>query len=754
MEKMVAAYKNASSYADHGVVRRLAETSKGKIDNSADFAVTLVRPNKFRAAVYDASVVCDGRQWHAFLQTLPNQVVSRDAPAKLSMSGVYADAMLANAMTLGFGGPPPQLLLLLGDDPLKAFLAEAEGTTLIEPGKIEEHDCYRVQIKRPDGLALFWIDKESYLLRRMEFPVNEFRRQLESEGHQVQSLSVAADFAGARFGGAIEAAAFQFELPPASEQVKFLMLPEPYQILGKKLPQFKFVDLAGKAVTADTLAGKVAVLDFWATWCEPCRASLPSLEKVFAKYKDNDKVMIRAVSVDEPDTPNATVEKAAADLKLSLPILRDTDRAAGERFRVSGIPAMILVGTDGIIQDCDTGENPNMATALPEKLDKMLIGTDLSKESLPKYQEKLKMYEKAVDDAFAGKLPEKAGEEVSLFRPKIAERTQPKTFKLTHLWKCAEVFAPGNLLVLSDAKPPRLLVLDNWQSVAEVGLDGKLIATHKFDMEEKEAVCSLRAAKGERRQRLVAGFATGHQRFHLFDENWKQLFSFPQDALKNPHSGIADVQLGDLDGDGAMKAYVSYFGAVGVQAVSLQAKRLWSNRSIEMVTRLAITEPDAKQHRQLLCTNSKGTLAILDAKGSPQGEIVAADCPLRWIVGADLTGDGRYAWCGLSARVLAEDVAIGLNLKGEVLWRYALPKGGQQQPIEPIVAGRITRDGPQQWILPGADGSIHFLAPDGKPLDQFNYGAVLSGLATDQWDGKPVLIVASANGLEAWRIEE
>jgi hypothetical protein len=55
-------------------------------------------------------------------------------------------------------------------------------------------------------------------------------------------------------------------------------------------------------------------------------------------------------------------------------------------------------------------------------------------------------------------------------------------------------------------------------------------------------------------------------------------------------------------------------------------------------------------------------------------------------------------------------------------------------------------------LLPGADGSIHVISADGKPLDKFNYGAVLQGLATFEAGGQPVLVVASPGGLEAWKI--
>ena len=103
-------------------------------------------------------------------------------------------------------------------------------------------------------------------------------------------------------------------------------------------------------------------------------------------------------------------------------------------------------------------------------------------------------------------------------------------------------------------------------------------------------------------------------------------------------------------------------------------------------------------------------------------------------------------------------VAFGLKIAaaggkpaGDVLWSYPLPKGAPRRPIEPIppVILRPSPSGPGQWLLPGPDGSIHVLSADGKPIDQFNDGALLAGLATIEIDGQPVLIVATDKAVEA-----
>ena len=92
----------------------------------------------------------------------------------------------------------------------------------------------------------------------------------------------------------------------------------------------------------------------------------------------------------------------------------------------------------------------------------------------------------------------------------MAPRSEPATFKLTPLWKCAEVKSPANILAVNEKNgPARLLVVEGFKSMAEVGLDGKLIAMHKLRLDETEAIGSLRAAAGADGKRYVVAFLTG-----------------------------------------------------------------------------------------------------------------------------------------------------------------------------------------------------------------------------------------------------
>jgi thiol-disulfide isomerase/thioredoxin len=525
-------------------------------------------------------------------------------------------------------------------------------------------------------------------------------------------------------------------------------------MLGKPAPDFKFVDLEGNEVTPKSLEGKIAVLDFWATWCGPCRMSLPMVDKVYQQYKDNDKVVFLAVSVDEMNVTDQQLRDTFNELKVNVPIGRDPEQHVGRSFQTTAIPTMFLIGANGTVQHAEPGISPALETELASRLTELLAGNDIYTQALARIEEQRKQYRDTISDWVAKGLyvPPTAGQ-YEMPEAKIADKSQPTAFTLTSLWKNTDLKEPGNLLVVPRADgSSQILVLDGWKNVIELGPDGKVAATHPLEIGDREAASFLRTGVDGSGKRHFAVSGSMQQRVHVFDESWKPLVSFPENALEYPHTGIADVQLADLQGDGKLELCLGYWGVNGAQAASLEGKLLWSNKSVDTVLRVAVLSPDAEGKRNVLCTNNRGSLVILDPEGKLQGELEVPGQMFHWIVAADLDGQEPLELCGLSARELGVSEAVGVNLKGEQLWTYPLPKGVHMRPIELIIPGRLKNEGPGQWLLPAADGSIHVIAADGKPIDEFNYGNALDGLATAQIDGKPVLLVASSEGVEAFQV--
>jgi thiol-disulfide isomerase/thioredoxin len=97
--------------------------------------------------------------------------------------------------------------------------------------------------------------------------------------------------------------------------------------------------------------GSVVVVDFWATWCGPCVASLPHLDALSAEMSDKG-VRVLAINFRETDQQVKTfVEKK----KLSLSVLMDRDGAVGKKYAVTGIPQTVVIGRDGVVRKVIVG---------------------------------------------------------------------------------------------------------------------------------------------------------------------------------------------------------------------------------------------------------------------------------------------------------------------------------------------------------------------------------------------------------------
>jgi thiol-disulfide isomerase/thioredoxin len=146
-------------------------------------------------------------------------------------------------------------------------------------------------------------------------------------------------------------------------------MPQPRQdpgaaLEGKPAPVFDLPLLAGGSVELEKLKGQVVVLDFWATWCPPCREALPRLHEV-GKWARNEELPVHVYAVncwEEGDANEAKmkiVDNFWQGHKYTLPVAMDLDDSVVTAYLVTGIPTTVVIRSDGVVHSYHVGAPPN-----------------------------------------------------------------------------------------------------------------------------------------------------------------------------------------------------------------------------------------------------------------------------------------------------------------------------------------------------------------------------------------------------------
>lgn len=122
--------------------------------------------------------------------------------------------------------------------------------------------------------------------------------------------------------------------------------PEEPAIEGKMAPDFTLNDLSGRPVQLSSLRGKVVLVNFWATWCPPCREEIPSMVRM-NQAMQGKPFQLLACSIDEGGAKAVTdfFQKAG----VTLPVLLDTDTKVSKRYGTTGVPETFVIDTKGVI---------------------------------------------------------------------------------------------------------------------------------------------------------------------------------------------------------------------------------------------------------------------------------------------------------------------------------------------------------------------------------------------------------------------
>lgn len=137
---------------------------------------------------------------------------------------------------------------------------------------------------------------------------------------------------------------------------------------GFTAPDFTLETTNGEMITLTSLRGKPVMLNFWASWCPPCRAEMPSIQTIFERY--GDQVVFLGINATSQDSLTSAYQ-LIDELDLTFSILLDTSGTVGRAYRVFSLPTTFFIDRQGVIREIVVG-GPLSEAGLRARLDPLL----------------------------------------------------------------------------------------------------------------------------------------------------------------------------------------------------------------------------------------------------------------------------------------------------------------------------------------------------------------------------------------------
>jgi thiol-disulfide isomerase/thioredoxin len=361
------------------------------------------RPNKLRLDAGQVMVVSDGKTMTTSVVPFKKYTAS-PAPKAITFD-TFRQGPLGSIL---FGGPsaPPMFVvlnLLVGSDPAKTIGTLGNGLSLDADLESGGTSCKALRIDTEQGPDIrLLVDPVSKLVKAVDlvFDPKDLADKGLQENVKIERIGWASGTIGTKD---FPDATFAYEPPQGFSKVESFAqaaAEEPKspvdELVGKPAPSFTLTVLDGagktKTLSKGDLAGKVVMIDFWATWCGPCLMELPEVQKMIEAYaKDKKDLIIVALSQDDDPKELAEVrklvEKTLDEKKIKLTgtsvglVGLDPSHSVGDAFQINAYPTVVLLDGKGVVQAAHVGipggEVSEVGRTLSAEIDTLLAGKPL-----------------------------------------------------------------------------------------------------------------------------------------------------------------------------------------------------------------------------------------------------------------------------------------------------------------------------------------------------------------------------------------
>jgi hypothetical protein len=398
LEHFARAYQRLTAYEDEAYVRLRYELDGKLLEDRAPLTVAWDNRGHVGLQVYSVQAGPTQGRWRLSLRDdddlFPNQVLSRALPAKVDFGWLLTDPIVAERLSAGLAGFPPQLDLLLNPQPLSGLIDDSAALSYLPTESIDNRACFVIQVQRGPTLFVLWIDQASLMLRRMRMPQTHLTEQMLAD-KRVANIELTIEFSNIRTEGTIDWGRFTIPEKPEAWLVN-RFVPRPPAVdttaVGEQIPGFQLESPMGQTVfsSSDHRTQRKATVLLWLADHPTCRLASEQLQRV-AQALEQQRLpqgSVEIISVwAEPQPPvGSTFQSMAADWNLPGKMALDRQALGRDLFRVLEAPTLVVIDNQNRLQLRESRSNPVLDQVLPRLLSRIVAGENLAEELIAKEQ--------------------------------------------------------------------------------------------------------------------------------------------------------------------------------------------------------------------------------------------------------------------------------------------------------------------------------------------------------------------------------